>query len=220
MANYGQVPGDAMSPGAAGAYPPAGAYPSPDPWVGQPAGQPSGPPVSPAPAYDYYGNPQQAGFRPGQAAAPSPEGYGQPVYPEGYQPQPWTPQPENQNWPPPENKRPTAIIVLSVLLVLVVIAAAGVGFYLYKQNSKDSNAKPPAQPGVVGDCMVSDGQAEPHTMLVKKLCGPNTYQILKIIPGTTDTGQCDGVAGATDNYKFDWKPNDATGDYVLCLKKQ
>jgi hypothetical protein len=206
--------------------PPGGA--DPDPWAGNPSpGTP--PPVSPtagAPSYDYYGNPQQPVYQPGQAAAPVEGGY----QPGGYQPAEWSPggyqpqAPEYADWqgegPPAAGKtRSPAIIILSVLLVLVVLAAAGVGFYLIKQ-SRGSNQTAPPPPGNVGDCVVSDGQPDPHTMLVKHDCGPGTLQILQIIPGTTDVSRCASVAGATNNYKFDWKPSDTSGDYVLCLKQQ
>jgi len=246
MLNYGPSrPGEPVSPGAGGQYPPAGgpfpgqpgaapypgsaqpppAQPPPDPWQ-----QPS--PESPAsqfggqpPGYDPYRNPQQPAFQPGHATPPPPGGYQQqPGYQpqSGYQPQEWAPQgqqPEfNAGWQvPPEKGRSTTVVVMSVILVLVVLAAAGVGFYLYHQ-SKNTTATAPPPPATVGQCVTQVPQSA-NSALVKHDCGPGALQVLKIQIGTTDTSICNGVAGATNNYKFDW-PVGTASDYVLCLKQQ
>ncbi|MEH1101021.1 PT domain-containing protein [Micromonospora sp. CPCC 205561] len=69
-----------------------------------------------------------------------------------------------------------------------------------------------------GDCVVNDGTAS-DADLRKVPCGPNTYEVLLRIPGTTDGDRCESRApGATANYVH----NNSLDflDYVLCLKKR
>ncbi|MEU4771025.1 PT domain-containing protein [Micromonospora sp. NPDC023644] len=69
-----------------------------------------------------------------------------------------------------------------------------------------------------GDCVVNDGTAT-DAELRKVPCGPNTYEVLLRIPGTTDGDRCKTRAPeATANYVHDNSLDFL--DYVLCLKKR
>ncbi|MGW4502650.1 LppU/SCO3897 family protein [Micromonospora sp. NPDC004336] len=69
-----------------------------------------------------------------------------------------------------------------------------------------------------GDCVVNDGTAT-DAELRKVPCGPNTYEVLLRIPGTTDGDRCKTRAPeSTANYVHNNSINAL--DYVLCLKKR
>lgn len=69
-----------------------------------------------------------------------------------------------------------------------------------------------------GDCVVNDGTAA-DADLRKVPCGPNTYEVLLRIPGTSNGDRCKTLAPkATANYVSDNPLNSL--DYVLCLRKR
>ncbi|WP_433394473.1 LppU/SCO3897 family protein [Micromonospora sp. KLBMP9576] len=87
-------------------------------------------------------------------------------------------------------------------------------------SAKPTPAKPtPARKEFAkGDCVVNDGTAA-DAELRKVPCGPNTYEVLLRIPGTTDGDRCKTRAPeANANYVH----NNSLDilDYVLCLKKR
>jgi hypothetical protein len=161
-----------------------------------------------------------------------------PMYQPGYstyQPRQYEPQYEQQyqQYPPqyqaptygqaqyePQYAQPkktsTAIIVLSVLLALVVLIGAGLGIYLWRTRAA---ATPPPPVPAVNECLVSNGDTA-NPMLTPVGCGPNTYKVLKVQRGTTDSAVCNGVGGVSDTYKFEWPVDPTVNNYVLCLQKQ
>ncbi|MFG3422233.1 hypothetical protein [Micromonospora sp. NPDC048063] len=69
-----------------------------------------------------------------------------------------------------------------------------------------------------GDCVVNDGTST-DAELRKVPCGPNTYEVLLRIPGTSDGDKCKTRAPkSTANYVHDNSVDFL--DYVLCLKKR
>ncbi|MFC8845610.1 MULTISPECIES: hypothetical protein [unclassified Micromonospora] len=69
-----------------------------------------------------------------------------------------------------------------------------------------------------GDCVVNDG-TDANADLRKVPCGPDTYEVLLRIPGTTNGDRCKTASpNATANFVSD-NPIDAL-DYVLCLTKR
>ncbi|WP_369751365.1 hypothetical protein [Micromonospora sp. ATCC 39149] len=69
-----------------------------------------------------------------------------------------------------------------------------------------------------GDCVVNDG-TDADADLRKVPCGPDTYEVLLRIPGTTNGDRCKTASpSATANFVSD-NPINAL-DYVLCLKKR
>lgn len=189
-----------------------------DPWNDETVRQDvpsSTPPVSTPPASSGPSvPPAAAGYQPGFA---QPQ-YGQPQYqPPQYEPQ-YQPAayPQYDQPYPAANKKSPAVLILSILLVAVVLAAAGIVIYLWQSDG--STEPPPAVP-TVGECLVSDNSAN-NPLLTEATCGPDTYKVLKIARGTVDTGVCNGVDGVTNNYVFQWPINPSINDYVLCLQKQ
>jgi hypothetical protein len=69
----------------------------------------------------------------------------------------------------------------------------------------------------IGDCLANEGTDSAPKMRAAK-CGPDTYEVLKRIPGTTSRNRCDGVPGYTHNYFYDSTTDDK--DFVLCLKRR
>jgi hypothetical protein len=167
--------------------------------------QPAAYPVSASPQASY----QQASYH--QAS------YHQASYQQaGYQPAgyPTTAQPPYDFRPPAAPaKRSRAVLVLSILLAVVVIAGVVTGVVLVTRNGALASApKPPSTNACV------NSEAGPPIKVVSADCSSATYQVIKVVSGTNDTASCDGVAGLTNYYTFTWPP-DESQNYVLCLKK-
>jgi hypothetical protein len=69
----------------------------------------------------------------------------------------------------------------------------------------------------IGDCLANEGTDSAPKMRAAP-CGPDTYEVLRRIPGTTSRNRCDGVPGYTHNYFYDSTTDDK--DFVLCLKRR
>jgi hypothetical protein len=69
----------------------------------------------------------------------------------------------------------------------------------------------------IGDCLANEG-TDTAPKMHQAPCGPDTYEVLKRIPGTIDKDRCDGVPGYTHNYFYDSTVDDK--DFVLCLKRR
>lgn len=67
-----------------------------------------------------------------------------------------------------------------------------------------------------GDCVVNDG-TDDDARLRSVPCGPDTYEVLRRIPATTDSDRCEVLEPRTNaDYVHD-NPDDAL-DFVLCLR--
>jgi hypothetical protein len=166
---------------------------------------------------------------------PAPGGY--PGAPVGYPPAVTAP-------PKPKRGGRVALIVTLVVLLVLCPCLGLAGWAVWKSGDDDKPAAPattaPAVPTdeptaaptsaepsptetaddafAKGDCVVNDG-TDSDAKLRKVKCGPNTYQVLLRIPGTSDGDRCKKAAPtATANYVNDG-PLDSL-DYVLCLKKR
>jgi hypothetical protein len=164
-------------------------------------------------------------------AAPPPPGapYGQPPY---------------GAVPPPSkgNGAKIALIVGGIVLAVLLVCCIGgvVIAALMNDGEGKSNAAPKAttvpshstDPGAnaspnsddedinIGDCVINTG-TDDDASLKKVPCGPDTYEVLSIIPFTSDDTQCDNpFLGAPDEYDTTFTHDSSRDyeDYVYCMK--
>jgi hypothetical protein len=173
-----------------------------------PTGWPSAPPGYPQPGYPQP-YPPPAGYPP---AGYAPAGY---VPPGGYQS-------AYPAYPPPgygqvgggqTPRRNRAVIVLSVILAVLVIAGIAIGIAVSAGTATISAPRPPA-----ANTCVDSNNGDP-VLMVPRDCASATYRVVEVVSGTDNTASCSGVDGVTNYYRFTWPPNGAD-DYVLCLRKQ
>ncbi|HEX6968873.1 MAG TPA: hypothetical protein VF174_08720 [Micromonosporaceae bacterium] len=148
--------------------------------------------------------------------------------------------------PPPPGKGggnglKLALIIGGVVL-LVLLICCGVGIVVLLNMDTDLNTSPTVnQPSAVtsetpqaddeatddpgafakGDCVVNDGTDDDAT-LRKVPCGPDTYEVLTVIPFTTDDSRCDDpVFGDPEtDTTFTYDSTMSIEDYVLCMKSR
>ncbi|SCE70289.1 hypothetical protein GA0070558_103137 [Micromonospora haikouensis] len=214
----GDQPG--YPPGQPGYPPEQPGYPPPGPFP--PGGQPGGyPPPGPFPPVNQ----------------PGPAGPWGPPPPPGYGPPPVVP-------PAPRRGGRIALIIALVVVLLLCPCLALAGWGIWQAADDDGGSAAPtvptgepsdvptaapttAEPSPTedddrdfarGDCVVNDG-TDANADLRKVPCGPDTYEVLLRIPGTTDGDRCKTASpDATANFVSD-NPVNAL-DYVLCLKKR
>lgn len=215
--------------GTPGATPPPGAMPPPPSW-GQPPASSFEPP-----------QPQLGTPDPGQPGTPPPAApppgapYGQPPY---------------AAVPPPSkgNGAKIALIVGGIVLAVLLVCCIG-GIVIAALMDDDDDKSPNAAPKVttvpshiadpdgkaspsgkdedldaddieVGDCVINTG-TDDDASLKKVPCGPDTYEVLSIIPFTSDDTQCDNpFLGAPDEYDTTFTHDSSRDyeDYVYCMK--
>src|SRR6266545_840399 len=214
--------------------PPGGPYPGQpqDPWQG--GGQPQ----------DHYGQPS---YDPGYGQpAYNPPQYGQPGYQPGGDM--WGPPAAPQSKKGGSGLLITVIVVLAVLLcgggaVTVYLvtqksgnpaanpstsAATSTGATPTTGPSSEPTTEPTTAPTTAGntngaldahkgDCLVNDGTGDkPKMRKVER--GPNTFEVLKRIEGTSDVNKCNGTPGYTHNYFY--KSTIDSLSFVLCMKQR
>jgi hypothetical protein len=203
MSNYGQPSSSPPDPwnDQTVSYPPPAVPPS----SGPPAYQPG----SASPAYPGPQNPPAYG-QPAYEPTQYQPAYQQPGYDQGYQ-QPGYGQPQ---YPAP--KKSHTVTILVIVLAVVVLGAIAAGVLLYQRNGSGTATAPPA---AVNECVVSNGQPTPNVGLNKAACGPGSFKILKIVPGTSDQSICQTVPNANEFFAYKW-PADTSKSYVLCMQSQ
>ncbi|HEX5596148.1 MAG TPA: hypothetical protein VFX61_09070 [Micromonosporaceae bacterium] len=144
--------------------------------------------------------------------------------------------------PPPSQGKGLKIgLIVGGVVLLLVVLCCGVGIaalLAYEPEDPDPVPRPspsfsatsaspsPGRTASIefkkGECVVNEG-TDDKPELRKASCGPDTYEILSVIPFTTDESKCDNdpALAAPDHdtwYVFD-SPIDA-GDFVLCMKSR
>lgn len=76
----------------------------------------------------------------------------------------------------------------------------------------------PGQTFRPGDCVVNDG-TESNAKLRKVPCGPDTYEVLRFIPFTSNADMCELVEPDSDTH-FAYDSPSNFEDYVLCLRSR
>jgi hypothetical protein len=208
-----------------------------------------------------YGRDQGYGQEPGYGQAPgyayagqeptyaADQGYGQQQVPSSpaYPPVPapvWS-QPVPQ---PPKRKLSTGLVTLLGVLALLVAGGVGIGLYLLDDDPDDTagpttpsasaSAGAPTTPPAAGptqtaggsstdarfatkgQCLVNKGTAKKPTMQITT-CAAGTYEVLARFDGTKDyNARCGG--GKVPGYQFYYffDSDLDTLDFVLCLKKR
>jgi hypothetical protein len=147
-------------------------------------------------------------------------------------------------WGPPQapvrqRRSATAIGVVIVVVLLAIGIATATAVFLTRGDHKADGPTTPtsgsasagpsksaagnptanadAKVAQAGECLVNKGTANEPDMQ-KITCGPNTYEVLKRLNGTSDYEQCKGTPNLTDWYFFDHADN--AQDFVLCLRKR
>ncbi|MCX4469248.1 hypothetical protein OOK41_02775 [Micromonospora sp. NBC_01655] len=246
---WNQPPGGGYPPPPAPGGGQAGGYPPPGPGAGQPGGYPPPGPYPPPPGHPPAAGqpptvPSPGGYPPpGQPAGSFPPA-GQPG-PWGQPAPEYGPGPVG---PPPKRGGRTVGLIIALVVVLLLCPCLGLaGWGIWKTADEGGDVTPTvttsaaptdgpseeptaapttAEPSpsddepefTKGDCVVNDG-TNANADLREVPCGPNTYEILLRIPGTSDGGRCKTLAPrSTANYVND-NPLDSL-DYVLCLRKR
>jgi uncharacterized protein (UPF0333 family) len=117
-------------------------------------------------------------------------------------------------WGAPPKQRNTAVVILSIMLAVVVLAGVGVGAYLFLNRSSSSTA---AAIPRAGQCVRSNSEPEPHTKMSVVTCEPGALKVLKTVTGTDQITECDGVTALTNVYHFTPSSGTLSETYVLCL---
>ncbi|WFE58757.1 hypothetical protein [Micromonospora sp. WMMD712] len=241
----GYPPGQAAYPPGPPGYPPGQpghpteqpGYPPPGPGAGQSGGYP--PPGPFPPAGQPGGYPPPGPFPP--AGQPGPAAPWGPPPPPGYGPPPVAA-------PTPGRGRRIGLIIALVVVLLLCPCLGLAGWGIWQAADDDGSAAPTVTASAVptgessdvptaapttaepsptedddgdfarGDCVVNDG-TDANADLRKVPCGPDTYEVLLRIPGTTNGDRCKTASpDATANFVSD-NPINAL-DYVLCLKRR
>lgn len=153
--------------------------------------------------------------------------------------------------PPPRRSRRPLVVVLAVTVLLVL--AGGAAVYVLTDGEEPPPAAAPSAPAPsesadpdvpeaaapptaaapessadprfvkVGQCVRNEGSVGGKPKLLISDCGPNTYEVLRRVDGTTSgerdaEAKCAKVEGYTNWYFFDSELD--TLDFVLCLKQR
>jgi hypothetical protein len=151
-------------------------------------------------------------------------------------------QPYPGTGPPKKGRGGKIALIIGLVVLLLLCGCVGAGWWLVREANDEiqdqvdalptgvpSAPATPDEPGGVGDedfnkgdCVVNEGtDAAPE--LKKVACGPNTFEVIAVIPFSTDKDRCDNdILGAgkgnwDSSYTFDESPG-SLGDFVLCLK--
>lgn len=134
---------------------------------------------------------------------------------------------------PPKRRGGQVALIIGLVVLLLVCPCLGLaGWTAWQVSAQEDGPSPlasatpsPSSAGqgqehdfARGDCVVNDG-TDDNAELRKVPCGPNTWEVLRLIPATADGDQCEILAPqATANYVHD-NPVDRL-DYVLCLQER
>lgn len=199
-------------------------------------------------SYAGSGQPDDPQNRPEKADLPPMAG-GHTTPPTDHRPPPPDPTlPPPPSYPPVPPRAPAkgggvkiALIVGAVVLAVVLVCCllGVVGFFAARPGDPapgpNATAAPLISPRQVkpgtnaydlhelnkGDCLVNDG-TDQNASLREVPCGPNTYEVLAIIPFNSDTRKCWDSPLGDPKTEFTFVYDGATDveDYVLCLKQR
>ncbi|WP_415947692.1 hypothetical protein [Streptomyces sp. KLOTTS4A1] len=109
---------------------------------------------------------------------------------------------------PPSRSNGVKKKLLSIVGIVVVAAAIGVGKWYLGQTDAETTA--------VGDCMKNEGtQIRPDLKTVDCSSSDAEFEVVEKFDNTSDDSKCEAVEEATISY---YQTGDSSHEVVLCLK--